>query len=254
MQQPKVLVFDIETSPMLAYVWDLHEQNVALGQLHKDRFVIAWSAKWLGDPASKIMYMDQRGSKNIEDDRKILQGLWNLLDEADIVITQNGKSFDSRRLNARFITHGMKPPSPYRHIDTYLLIRSVADFTSKKLGYLADTLCTKYKKLKHSEFPGLSLWIQCMAGNRKAWDSMKKYNIHDVLSTEELYEKVKAWAPQQMPTAFIPMHVSVQCGTCGKQDKMQRRGFHLTKTHRVQRFQCKGCGAWQLGKKEKLHG
>lgn len=251
MRQPKVLVFDIETSPMLAYVWDLHEQNVALGQLHKDRFVIAWSAKWLGDPADKIMYMDQRDTLNVEDDRKILKAIWKLLNEADIVITQNGKSFDSRRLNARFIQHGMKPPSPYKHIDTYLIIRNVADFTSKKLEYVADKLCKKYKKLKHEEFPGLSLWIQCLAGNRKAWDAMKKYNIHDVLSTEELYEKIKAWAPKHIPTAYIPDDTKAQCESCGRLESLQPRGKHYTKGGYHQRYKCKHCGRWTQGKKVK---
>lgn len=92
---------------MLAYVWALKDQNIALNQLEADWYVIAWSAKWLGDPPSKIIYYDQRHAKNIEDDRAILRPLWKLLDEADIVITQNGKRFDSPRLNARFITHGM---------------------------------------------------------------------------------------------------------------------------------------------------
>ena len=34
MSKPKVLVFDIETAPMLGYVWGLWENNVALNQVH----------------------------------------------------------------------------------------------------------------------------------------------------------------------------------------------------------------------------
>ena len=249
MLQPKVLVFDIETSPMLAFVWDLYDQNVAVNQIQRDRFVLAWSAKWLGDAPSKVMYMDQRNAKNIEDDRKILQGVWELLNEADIVITQNGKKFDSKRLNARFIEHGMPPPSPYKHLDTLLIAKQVADFTSNKLEYLADKLCKKYKKLKHTEFPGLALWIQCLAGNVKAWDCMKKYNIHDVLSTEELYERLKAWVPTNMPKPFVVEQAGMQCEKCGAKGHMSKRGFHLTTKMKVQRFQCLGCGGWQLGKK-----
>jgi hypothetical protein len=45
----------------------------------------------------------------------------------------------------------------------------------------------KYKKQSHKDFPGFSLWEECMRGNKKAWDSMKKYNIFDVLSLEELF-------------------------------------------------------------------
>src|ERR1041385_790830 len=108
----KVLVFDIETSPILAFVWDLYDQNIALNQIVKDRHVISFSAKWLGDPPSKMMHFDNRG-KAWGDDKELCKRLWKLLDEADIVITQNGKKFDTPRMNARFIFHKMPPPSPY---------------------------------------------------------------------------------------------------------------------------------------------
>lgn len=247
----KTLVFDVETTPMLAYVWDLHEQNVRLNQIHTDSNIIAWSAKWLGESPSKIRYMDQRNAKDVYNDKKILQPLWKLLDEADIVITQNGKSFDGPRLNARFIMHGMKPPSPYKHLDTYRIVRSVAKFTSNKLEYLTAKLCTKYKKKSHKKFPGLSLWIACLAGNKEAWNVMKDYNIHDVLSTEELYEKIKAWVPQSMPNVHIVEDVSKKCRTCGRVGIMMKRGFFYTKLGSYQRYQCKSCGAWAQGVKEK---
>jgi uncharacterized protein YprB with RNaseH-like and TPR domain len=76
----------------------LARPNVAVNQIHKDWYVIAWSAKWYGDPASKTLYRDQRNAKNIENDKEILKDLWKLLDEADIVITQNGKNFDSPKI------------------------------------------------------------------------------------------------------------------------------------------------------------
>lgn len=204
MNSPKVLVFDIENAPMTAYVWGRRDVNISTGQIMKDWSVIAWSAKWLGDPASKIVYYDQRGAKDIENDKAILRPLWELLDEADIVITQNGQSFDSKKVNARFILHGWTPPSPYRHIDTYRVVRRVASFTSNSLDYLTQKLCTKYKKLSHARFPGMSLWVECLAGNKAAWNEMRQYNIHDTLATEELYRKLEAWIPQGMPNAEHP--------------------------------------------------
>lgn len=240
----KVLIFDIETSPMLAYVWDRHQVNISLNQLKDDWHVIAWAAKWLGDPPSKVMYRDQRNAKNVADDKAILEPLWKLLDEADIVITQNGKNFDSPKLNARFLLNGMQPPSPYKHVDTYQIVSRVAKFTSNKLEYLTDKLCVKYKKLSHSKFPGMSLWQGCLSGNKDAWDEMKTYNIHDVLATEELYLKVRAWAPETTPQVFPVSDLSVSCPTCGVEGKMQRRGFIVARTRSYQRFQCQACAAW----------
>jgi DNA polymerase elongation subunit (family B) len=239
MTNPKILVFDIETFPMKVLVWDLKDQNIALNQLMEDWSVAAWGAKWLGTPPSEVMYMDQRGAKNVRDDKKFVTAIWKLLDEADIVITQNGKHFDSPKLNARFIEHGLKPPSPYKHLDTYQILRNNFKFSSHKLEHVTAKLNKKYKKLSHGKFPGMSLWTQCEAGNLKAWKEMKDYNIHDVLSTEELYLNLRAWAPDNAPKPFE----GCECKICGNNTLVKygiRSGY--------QRFNCTVCGAWSKTK------
>jgi len=211
-QKPKVLIVDIETSPMTAYIWGLKDQNIGLNQIVQDWTVLAWSAKWLGE--KKAYYRDVSCNKNFYDDKNILEPLWKLLNTADVVITQYGSGFDAPRLNTRFILHGMPPPSDYKHLDTYRIVKSVAQFTSNKLEYLTDKLCTKYKKLSHKRFPGMLLWVECLKGNMEAWKEMKKYNIHDVLSTEELYTKLQKWVPQRMPSVhhLCPRRFAVSWG------------------------------------------
>lgn len=241
MSSQKTLILDIETSPLIAYVWDLKDQNIGLNQIYQDWFVMAWCAKWLDEKG--YVYADQRSAKDVKNDKTLLDGLWKLLDEADVVITQNGKNFDGPKLNARFIMHGMKPPSPYKHLDTYQILKSVAKFTSNRLEYLTDKLCTKYKKLTHGKYPGMTLWKECLAGNKDAWEEMKRYNIHDVLSTEELYNTVKAWAPQNAPKLYNLSQANPQCRICGA-SKVQKRGLMWKNKKQVQRIQCMACGAW----------
>lgn len=242
---PKVLVMDIETAPMTAYVWGLKDQNIGLSQVKEDWYLLSWAAKWFKDPASKIMYADQRHVKPVTNDKALLKGIWNLLDEADIVITQFGSGFDSPRLNARFIMQGINPPSPYQHLDTYRIVKRVASFTSNKLEYLTDKLCTKYKKLSHKKFPGMSLWSECLKGNKEAWNEMKKYNIHDVLSTEEFYTKIRAWAPETMPKPYE--NTNRDCGVCGAKQSVFGNGTRLIKTKRYQRLLCNKCGSYSKG-------
>jgi DNA polymerase elongation subunit (family B) len=242
---PKILVLDIETSPMLAYVWALKDQNITLSQIKEDWHVMAWAAKWLRK--AKVIYRDQRNAPNPKDDKTILAVLWKMLDEADIVITQNGTNFDGPKLNARFIMHGMKPPSPYKHLDTYQIVRRAAKFSSNKLEYLTDKLCTKYKKLAHTEYPGFSLWTECLKGNRSAWNEMKKYNIHDVLATEELYSKLQAWAPENAPKPFVVTDTARQCSTCGYMGQMREGQPRRAKTRLYKQHSCLKCGSWQKG-------
>jgi DNA polymerase elongation subunit (family B) len=242
-----VLVLDIETAPILAYVWDLYDQNVAVNQIHTDRYIMAWSAKWLGAPKTTQVYYDKRDTPP-GDDKGILKPLWELLNEADVVITQNGQNFDSRRINARFMFHRMKPPKPYKHFDTYQLARRVADFTSNKLEYLAANLNTTHVKSYHRKYPGFALWRACLEGKIDAWNEMKKYNIADVLATEELYTKVRAWAPETFPDAYLFTDRANECGTCGHRGKMLEGHPRHGKVHVYRQHRCPKCGAWQKGK------
>lgn len=246
MSDQKALIIDIETSPLVAYAWGRRDVNIALNQIKEEWCVMAFAAKWLGDPASKIIYKDKRHDKT---DLKVIKAVWKLLDEADILITQNGQSFDTPKLNARFIMYGMQPPSPYKHLDTYRIARKAAAFTSNKLEYLTDKLCVKYKKLSHSKYPGMELWTECLKGNMDAWNEMERYNKHDVLSTEELYLKIRAWAPPSTPSIYTEQWPSMICRICGKAGKMQKAGVRVNRKSSLQRWKCQECGSFSTGDK-----
>lgn len=244
---PKILILDIETAPILGKVWGLWKNNVALNQIENDWYILSWAAKWYGN--DEVMYMDQRKSKNIEDDTKILKKIWKLLDEADIIISQNGKGFDIPKLNARFVIHGMQPPSSFRNIDTLLIAKKHFKFTSNKLEYMTDKLCVKFKKLKHGKFPGMELWNECLKGNKEAWDEMEKYNRYDVLSLEELYEKLIPWDDSINFTIYFDSDVC----SCGSEN-FTKNGLYYTNASRFQKFRCDNCGKEFRGKKNLLTG
>jgi DNA polymerase elongation subunit (family B) len=195
----KILVLDIETAPLLVYCWGLWNQNIGLDMVVADSSVLSWSAKWID--SNEIMYMDVRGQKNLRNDKKIVAELYKLINQADILVTQNGKSFDLKVLNARFVYYDMDPPSEYEHIDTLSIAKKYFKFTSNKLAYMTGNLCTEHKKLTHKKFPGFTLWAECLKDNKEAWEEMKLYNEVDVLSLEELYlKKFKKWDKSKVYT------------------------------------------------------
>ena len=234
-------MFDVETLPILAHCWSLWENNISLNQIEKDWSILSWSAKWLDAPEEEIMYQDQRGIKDINDDSKLLKGIWDLLDEADVVITQNGKRFDVKKLNARFILNGFQPTSSFRHIDTQEIAKRHFAFTSNKLAYMTDKLCVKYKKLTtHGEFVGHQLWTECMKGNLDAFNEMEKYNKYDVLSLEELYKKLIPWDGNRINFNLYSDSLEAEC-KCGSKE-FAKNGFVFTNTAKFQRLKCKSCG------------
>lgn len=235
----KILVYDIETAPIIGYVWGLWDNNVALNQIKKDWHLLSWAAKWYGQPTTKVMYMDQRDAKNVEDDSKILKGIWNLLNEADVVLTQNGRKFDQKKLNARFIMNGMQPPSTYKHIDTKQIASRHFGFTSNKLEYLTEKLNVKYKKGKHKKYPGFELWKECLAGNEVAWNELKKYNIYDVLSLEELYSKLLPWDNTVNFNVYTGEDMVCNCGS----KHLIKNGHVHAGMGKYQRYRCVDCGS-----------
>lgn len=182
---PRVLVLDIETRAATAKVWGLWDQNVGLNQLVDDGGILCWSAKFLGE--KEIFYKDMKGDPKKE--KQLLEPIWKLMDESDIILGQNHIQFDLKKLNAKFLEHGMGAPSCYKKIDTKLMAKRYFSFLSNKLEYMSNKFCSA-KKLSHSKFPGYLLWLECEKGNKAAWAEMKAYNIADVKATEELFLKL----------------------------------------------------------------
>lgn len=237
MTTPTVLVLDIETSKMVAGIWQLKDQYIRYQQLKKDWHLMAWGAKWLRAPVKDFLYEDQRKASDITNDKAMLEVLWKHIDKADFIITQNGVKFDWPRLKARFMLNGLPPPSHFEHIDIYKELKGVG-FTSHSLDYLTNKFCKKYKKLSHSKFPGESLWDECEAGNKEAWDEMEKYNRNDVLSSEELFLNTLAWMPKVQYKITNPVTYCAKCG--GK--SFTTEGVRVTKEGSYVRKYCRACG------------
>ena len=242
----KILLLDIETKPLIAHVWGLWENNVGLEQVQEDWSILSWSAKWLHDPDDVITYRDNRNNKDLEDDKKLLEDLWKMLDEADIVIAHNGDAFDIPKLYARFIKHGFKRPSSFKTIDTKKIAARVFKFSSNKLVYLADYLGVKYQKLSHAKFPGHIMWKECMKGNKDAWKEMEAYNRRDVLTLQEVYYKLRPWDSSINFNVYHDDEGHV-C-SCGSVDFKEHKTYHYTKTGKFRKYICVECGAESKGK------
>ncbi len=245
MNNARILIFDIETAPITGYVWSLFDQNLGLSQIKSDWFILSWAAKWLGEPASKVVYMDNSKAKNVENDRELVKGLASLLEQADIIITQNGDKFDVRKLNARAAIHGLPPIKVCKSTDTLKESRKVFAFTSHKLEYMTEKLNKKYKKLKHEEYPGFELWKAILNGDKHAWAVMKAYCIHDVLATEELYQNIQGWIKTQNLACYVDdAKLRCRCGSV----RLIKRGMVYTDAGKFQGYGCLDCGKRPKGK------
>jgi DNA polymerase elongation subunit (family B)/endogenous inhibitor of DNA gyrase (YacG/DUF329 family) len=233
---PKILVIDIETKPVLAYVWRLFDEVNSLDKIVDAGGMLCFAARWLGSKEN-IFYSEWEHGRDV-----MVRAAHALLSEADAVVTYNGDKFDLPKLQAEFATLGMLAPPPLTSIDVYKTARLMG-FLSKKLDYVGQALGVG-KKVKHD---GMSLWTGCMEGKAKDRKKMRKYNIGDVDLLEKVYLRLRPYIKNHPHMGFTPKR---QCGACGS-SKVQSRGFRRTKAFRIQRIQCIDCGSWTDGSKAK---
>ena len=229
----KRLILDIETAPNRVYTWGLFNQNIAINQIDEPGYILCWGAKWHGQ---KKLHFSSLHSTTKKD---MLSRIYNLLDEADILIHYNGQRFDIPILNQEFIMQGWTMPSPSMHVDLLKTARKQFRLPSNKLSYVAHYLNIGEKP---SSF-NMQLWKDCMAGKAAAWKKMKEYNLNDVTLTEKVYDKLLPWIPNHPNYALFHREEYRVCPTCGS-SHLQKRGVTRTKTMTYQRFHCQDCGAW----------
>lgn len=229
----KILIFDLETQPALYYAWRLYDTN-ALEVLEYSK-VISFSAKWLeGKQVTKAL-CDYTGNR----EKKLLQDLWDLVNEADIIIAHNGKAFDFGRMNSSFLKHGIPPPAPVQKIDTKKMAKEVFGFDSNSLEHLAQFLEVGAKM----PTGGYELWKQCRANDPVAWAKMKKYNAHDVVILEKIYLKMRPWNINHPNLNLYSRGEG--CPKCGGPDEaIKSRGEYEAKTRLYRRYRCSTCTGW----------
>lgn len=237
---PKIALIDIETAPILGYVWTMFEANVI--HVVQPTYMLCFAVKWLGQKKTKTYALcDYPGyAKDKENDKALVTDLWRILDQADIVCAHNGDSFDIKKTNSRFAVHGLLPPSDYKTIDTLKFARRSFKFDSNKLDNIGRYLQVG-RKMPHT---GKDLWLGCMAGNPKSWKTMRRYNAQDVNLLEQVYIKLRPWA-QSHPSLTV-YDGRRGCPRC-LSPRMQRRGVRVQKTRKYERFQCQDCGSWDTG-------
>lgn len=233
----KILLLDIETAPIMGYVWQLWKQNIGQEQILRRGYIMAVAMKWLGE--DDIYYYDSR----TEDDSELVHKIMIFLDEADYVIAHNGKKFDIPFIKARAMVNGIPPPSPFKIIDTLEIAKKEFLFSSNSLEALAKELkCMD--KMKNRTFNGFSLWSECIKGNEEAWEEMKKYNIQDVLVLEEVYLKVRPWFTNHPNvTVESELEPAFRCPKCGG-DEVHLRGYVYTNAGKYHKYVCLECGSW----------
>lgn len=240
-REPRVCFWDIETAPSRGAYFDLWKEGNIVWE-ETPWYMLSFAYKWAGESKVHTHALPDFPlyGRDKENDRELIKKLWDVHDQADILVAHNGDRFDTKKTNVRFAVHELKPPSPFVSIDTLKWAKSQFKFDSNRLDAIGRVLGVG-RKLPHT---GADLWRRCIEGDLEAWRIMRRYNAQDVRLLERVYEKLLPWAKTH--PNLNAYSGGKGCPKCQSM-KIQRRGVEVAKSRKYQRLQCQNCGGWSRG-------
>lgn len=234
----KILLWDCETMPNIAAIWGKYEQDALWYE--REGYMFCFSYKFLGDKRTRVLSLPdfKTYKKNPHDDKELIQALYALFEEADVIIAHNGDSFDQKVANGRFLVHGLTPPAPYKQTDTLKIARKNFKLNSNKLDDLGRILGVGRKE----RTGGIDLWYDVYHGDQKAVKKIVSYNIQDVNLLERVYMKLRGWDTNSAPVNVYEGRPNA-CRVCGSDKIYAGMKYRATNTTLYQYFRCMGCGA-----------
>ena len=253
---PKILVYDIETTPLMAYVWGLGKQVVRHGQLHKERNmydIICITYQWLGDKKARALVFDEN-----QDSTHMIEQFDKMAEAADVTIGKNSDRFDVKQINSQRMLKGLPPLGDWvekagqddieKQIRKYFYLPSYSlDYVSALMGFGG-----KHKM----EFQD---WIDIVEKNR-GWKSkvhkMVEYGKKDVEDTTAVLKKILPYV--KLKTSMTALNEGIatcnipECGST----EMRKNGTRMINKTKYQRLQCGECGThvgyWTIKKNGEL--
>lgn len=247
----KILALDFETSYNLALTWGLYDGFIPHENVLKERGILMGSYTYLNPLDKTHSKIRNISLLNSTDEDDMINKLYLIMLDADIIVTHNGDKFDLRRFNTELIKHNFDPLPKIKTIDTLKIARKNFNFNSNKLADLARTLGLGEK----GDVPK-SVWI--VLGNpnsserdkRQALKLMRDYCNQDVVLLAKLYFALRRFDPSH-PSFNLVADASDACPRCTSQGTLETNPawVYHSATRTYPRFKCTNCGGWTKGVK-----
>ena len=221
-----VLVVDIERSPGQTPIFDQRTRGfIPVTQWLELPQLLCLAAKWRGARTTEFL--------SVWDDREqMVLRSWELYDQAEVVVTYNGVSFDNRHLRTEWLKAGLPKPRPWHDVDLYKVNKAEFGFESKSLNHLCRQLGLDVKAGHYDPVAALL----CLEGDERVQRRMRRYNRGDVKITEQALEVLLPYLPSTV-------HRFVCDG------ELEENGIYRAPVRDYRLYRCRGCsanvkGAW----------
>ena len=235
MAEPRIVLYDLETVPNMREamkIWPRLSNYPGLTLRASVSTVICFGYQVLGEDKQQIINAwDFPGwQQNINDDKALVTAAYEILRDADCVVTHNGKRFDQKFLQTRLLINGLPALPKVHHADTKALASSNLYFLSNSLDNLAANLGLE-RKLDHE---GWDLWVKVSERDPAACKLMSDYCKQDVKVLSQLFKKLKPFAKMPNYNLFTEVKGNV-CPNCGS-TLVKSDGWRHTQTRVLQKI------------------
>lgn len=219
MNNPKILIFDIESTNLAA--------NFG--------YILCISYKWLGEKRVYTIRIDQfnRFKTDPTNDIEVVRAFGDVFNTADRVVAHYGKKFDKTFINTRRIMHGLSVLPSTKLIDTWRISKDHLRLNSNRLLTLISALGVQTQK---TTLDG-QIWIKAMSGDRKAIQYVVDHCVADVKALEEVFVKIRP---------LIAETENPQLHTCDPRH-LRSNGTRVLEKRTYRRLYCVKCGGWFKG-------
>lgn len=232
MKKPRVLFYDVETTPLRAYIWRTGKQYVDQSSIvNGDRTkIICIAYKWEHEKKVHALTWDIK-KQNCD---KIIEEFSKIVEKADVAIAHNGDKFDVRQINTQRLLAKQKPIAWPTTEDSLKQLRQTFYFPSYKLDYVARLL------LQNSKSPmTFKDWLDIVERkDKKAQKKMVKYCKRDVQLLADTYKILQPFLKPKVNRAILSNGKCISCGS----SRVHSKGTTTLRSGIYPRYQCQSCG------------
>ena len=150
--QPKICYLDIEKSFNISGHFGAWSQNLRQEAKFRESHILSYCYTFNDDvdikgsiiPAKELkddfVNCLVEGKVHTTIDELLVLELWALFNNSDVIVAYNGRGFDIKEIQARFLMYGLPPTSPVKVIDPLLIVKDKFRLPFKSLKYVAEFL------------------------------------------------------------------------------------------------------------------
>jgi len=244
---PRVLLFDLERLPgeFRRDIWEPRDLQ-RLNYLHPDQ----WERKPSTLCGSWLWYGEKRPGfvaawENPDDPYHVARTMRELLSEADVVVTFNGRRADLKWLRTDWAAGQIPTPRPFKDIDLFLVARSAFSLEARSLAYLCQFLGLPGKSGKYDAAEAKA----AAAADGPERRRLVRYSKADSVIMRPVLDRLRPYV-RGVNLGLYYMDDENRCPACGSAD-LSRDGWTYTTVTAYAAYRCGDCGAVSRSKHRK---